>query len=985
MHPARSLLIIGVLSVSAVVNLLAGESKPNLPADALKTFTVPDDLVWEVALAEPDIVQPVFLNFDERGRMWVVEYRQYPYPAGLKVVSHDSVWRAIYDKVPEPPPKGVPGKDRISIHEDTDGDGVYDKHTVFVDNLNIATAVERGRGGVWVLNPPYLLFYPDADNDDVPDGPPVVHLQGFGLEDTHSVVNSLRWGPDGWLYAAQGSTVTGNVRRPDQPESEAVRTLGQNIWRYHPATKRYEVFAEGGGNAFYVELDAQGRIFSGHNGGDTRGFHYVQGGYLRKGFDKHGPLSNPYAFGYFTEIKHAQKVARFTHGFMKYEGGSFPESYNGKLFAIDPLNHVVVNTELIPQGATFTTRDVGPLVKSSDPWFRPVDIKTGPDGAVYIADWYDPALSHVHNAEGKMEMERGRIYRLRAKNVKPSKPEDLSKLKTPALVDALRSRNRWKRQTALRVLADRREGRFEAEELLQLKEGVGALEGLWLINQLGLVDGPNLKAFEHPDPYVRQWVVRLVCDRDEVSPQNIDALRKMSIRESHVEVRSQLASSARRLPADECMRIVRRLLMVEEDANDAYIPQLLWWAIESKCEKNPKVVLDLFEDKEMWSYTLVRQHILERLMRRFAAAGDATALKNCAELFARSPSPDHTQPLVAGFEKAFEGRAMPTLPNDLLQAMARAGAGSMLLDIRQGKPEALDAAIAQLADPKTKTAKRISLAQILGEVKDVRALPVLLEITLKEKDLALRRGALTALQAFDDPKIADQLIANGAKLPMELATAAWMALTGRAAWTERLLAAIESGAIKKGNVAREVVDALKQNDDPAMKARIEKLWKPAIVLDGETQKEAARVKALAVEGGNPKAGGPLFAQRCGSCHQLFGAGGHVGPDLTSFKRDDLDMMLTNILKPSAEIREGFVNTLVKSKDGRTLTGIVIQNSDATLTLRCADGQDVTLEKTQIKLQKALGVSLMPEGLLEGLSDEDVKNLFAYLRSTQPPK
>lgn len=982
MHPARSLLICILL---CSVSVFAGESTPNSPTDALKTFTVPEDLVWEVALAEPDIVQPVFLNFDERGRMWVVEYRQYPYPAGLKVVSHDSVWRAIYDKVPEPPPKGIPGKDRISIHEDTDGDGIYDKHTVFVDNLNIATAVERGRGGVWVLNPPYLLFYPDANNDDVPDGPPVVHLQGFGLEDTHSVVNSLRWGPDGWLYAAQGSTVTGNVRRPDQPESEAVRTLGQNIWRYHPATKRYEVFAEGGGNAFYVELDAQGRIFSGHNGGDTRGFHYVQGGYLRKGFDKHGPLSNPYTFGYFTEIKHAQKVARFTHGFMKYEGGAFPESYNGKLFAIDPLNHVVINTELVPQGATFTTRDLGPLVKSSDPWFRPVDIKTGPDGAVYVADWYDPALSHVHNAEGKMEMERGRIYRLRARNAMPTKPEDLSKLKSAELVDVLRSRNRWKRQTALRVLADRRDSRVEADELFKLNDGAASLEGLWLINQLGMVDSANLKAFESPDPFVRLWAVRLVCDAGEVSPQNFDAMRSLSIREANVEVRSQLASSARRLKASECLQLIKPLLMVENDTNDAYIPLLLWWAIESKCEKDSKLVLELVDDRKLWGDMLVQRHILERLMRRFAAAGDAAALKNCAELFLRSPGPEQTKELVAGFEKAFEGRAMPALPNELLQAMAQAGAGSLLLDIRQGKPEALDAAIAQLSDAKTKTSKRVSLAQILGEVKEARALPALLEITLKEKDLALRRGALTALQAFDDPKIAEHLLANGEKFPPELATAAWMALTGRTAWTERLLAAIESGAVKKESIAREVVDALKQNDESALKARIEKLWKPAIVLDSETQKEATRMKALVMAGGNPKAGGPLFAQRCGTCHQLFGTGGHVGPDLTSFKRDDLDTMLTNILKPSAEIREGFVNTLVKSKDGRTLTGIVILSSDATLTVRCADGQDVTLEKSQIKLQKALGVSLMPEGLLEGLSDEDVKNLFAYLRSTQPPK
>ena len=187
---------------------------PLSPSAALASFKVPGDLQLDLVLAEPVVRQPVSISFDERGRLWVVQYLQYPFPAGLKMVSHDGVWRAVYDKVPPPPPHHFRGKDKITIHEDTDGDGVFDRHKTFLDGLNIVTALAQGRGGVWVLNPPYLLFYPDRNNDDVPDGDPEVHLQGFGLEDTHSVVNSLRWGPDGWLYAAQGSTVTGHVTRP---------------------------------------------------------------------------------------------------------------------------------------------------------------------------------------------------------------------------------------------------------------------------------------------------------------------------------------------------------------------------------------------------------------------------------------------------------------------------------------------------------------------------------------------------------------------------------------------------------------------------------------------------------------------------------------------------------------------------------------------------------------------------------------------------
>ena len=389
----------------------------------------------------------------------MVEYRQYPAtpPASVEGVAsgRDGVWRVVLDKIPPAPPNHVRGLDRITIHEDADGDGKFEGHRTFLDGLNIATACARGRGGVYVLNPPYLLFYADKDKDDVPDGDPEVLLEGFGLEDTHSVVNSLRWGPDGWLYAAQGSTVTGRVRRPGSAEP-AVHSMGQLIWRYHPESRRYEVFAEGGGNAFGVEIDAKGRIFSGHNGGDTRGFHYVQGGYFRKGFDKHGPLSNPYAFGYFAAMKHPN-VPRFTHTFAIDEGGSLPSRYRGKLFGVAPLLNYVVMSEMIPEGSTFRTVDLGQPVTTTDPWFRPVDIEPGPDGALYVADWYDGQTSHIRNQEGQIDRTNGRVYRLRAAGAKPIAPFDLSKKSTAELADLLGDRNRWTRQTALRLIGDRKD------------------------------------------------------------------------------------------------------------------------------------------------------------------------------------------------------------------------------------------------------------------------------------------------------------------------------------------------------------------------------------------------------------------------------------------------------------------------------------------------------------------------------------------------
>jgi glucose/arabinose dehydrogenase len=417
-----------------------GASDKLSPAESAKTFKTPADLAFDQVLAEPIVRQPISMSFDERGRLWVVQYIQYPHPAGLTVLSRDIFWRVVYDKVPPAPPHHFPGKDRITIHEDTDGDGIFDKHTTFLEGLNVVTSCVRGRGGLWVLNPPYLLFYPTNAEGDRPVGDPVVHLQGFGLEDTHSCANSLRWGPDGWLYGAHGSTVSANVTRPGD-KAPVARMVGQHIWRYHPEKKRFEIFAEGGGNAFGVEIDSQGRVFSGHNGGDTRGFHYVQGGAYRKGFEKHGVLANPYSFGFFEAMKH-NKAQRFSHTFVINEAPGLPAKYRGKLFAVEPLQGRVMMSDVKPDRSSLQTQDIAPVVTSADTWFRPVDIKPAPDGSLFVADFYEAKIAHLGHNDGVIDRDTGRIYRLRAADGKAQTPIDLGKKSSAELVELLRQDNR---------------------------------------------------------------------------------------------------------------------------------------------------------------------------------------------------------------------------------------------------------------------------------------------------------------------------------------------------------------------------------------------------------------------------------------------------------------------------------------------------------------------------------------------------------------
>ncbi len=974
-------LILGILCAPSFA-----DDKPLSPAEAAARFVVHEDLELDQVLTEPAVRQPVFLNFDERGRMWVVQYIQYPHPAGLKIVSRDRFWRAVYDKVPLPPPKGERGLDKITIHEDTDGDGKFDKQKTFIEGLNIATACVRGRGGVWVLNPPYLLFYPDADNDDVPDGDPVVHLEGFGLEDTHSVVNSLCWGPDGWLYAAQGSTVTGHVKRPGI-DKVPVQSMGQLIWRYHPESKRYEIFAEGGGNAFGVEIDSKGRIFSGHNGGDTRGFHYVQGGYLQKGFAKHGPLSNPYAYGYFPAMKH-HNVPRFTHTFVIYDGDTLPEHYRGKLFGVAPLLSHVVGSEIERDGSSFKTKDIGHPVTTTDNWFRPVDIKAGPEGALYIADWYDKQTNHYRNHEGQIDKSKGRIYRLRAKGAAPLPAFDLGKSSTADLVALLEHLDKWHRQTALRLLGDRKDASAipALREMVAAKTGQTALEALWGLNLCGgFNEEAAAKLLDHADPYVRLWTVRLLGDANAVSQATALRLARRAQVETDVEARSQLASTARRLPADAGLVIVAELLAHDEDADDSRLPLLLWWAIEARCEADREAVLALFSDAALWRRPIVASHILPRLMQRFAATGQRKDLLICARLLKMSPDKVSTARLMQGFEEAFKGRPLGGVPDELAKALEESGGGSGILALRRKQPEAVEKALKLIADSKTDARQRAQYIQAFGEIREPRCVPILLKLLGESRDDALRMAALTALAPYDDATIAPEIIRIWGSLTDDVRQVAASILAGRKNWALELLTAVNTSRVDRDGISLDVVRRMTVYRDDRIAKLITRHYGS---IDGATtadmQREIERLsKVLKAEMGDPYLGKKLFTAQCAKCHTLFGQGGQIGPDLTTYKRDELDNMLLHIVNPSAEIREGFETLLVVTDDGRTATGFLVDRDSQVLVLRGSDGQNMTFTQNTIEETQPQRKSLMPEGLLKDYSDQQVRNLFAYLRSTQP--
>lgn len=920
--------------------------------------------------------------------MWVVEYRQYPNPAGLTVISKDQYYRSVYDKTPLAPPNHTKGADRISIHQDTNGDGIFDQHKTFLDGLNIVTAVERGRGGVWVLNPPYLLFYPDANNDDVPDSDPEVHLEGFGLEDTHSCTNSLRWGPDGWLYAAQGSTVTGNIIRPGI-DKKPVRSMGQLIWRYHPTRKIYEIFAEGGGNAFGVEIDSSGRIYSGHNGGNTRGFHYPQGGYLRKGFTKHGALSNPYAFGFFPNMKHPN-VERFTHNFVIYEGDALPQQYRGKLFGIEPLQGRVVETEIKPRGSTFETKDIQFAVTTSDRWFCPVDIKIGPDGGIYVCDWYDNNVSHLEASVGKTDKEDGRIYRLIAKNAKPVKPFDLGKLPSIELIEYLKHPNRWFRQTTLRILGDRKDEsvlpilkKWLIEDQAQL-----SLECLWAIYQIeGVEASLKFGLLDHKNPKVRAWTFRLLCDEKRLPPSVSQFVDGFVYSEPDVETRTQIASSAKRLAKEHSLRIIQSLLHHQSDSTDPYQPLLIWWAIESNCEHGDQIIELTRSTKEFWKNRLVVDHLAERLAKRFTLPAQRSSFITLATLLedAHRNNPDVAKKMLNAVETASKSMTNLVFPQELLQVITKLGGGSLELQVRQKDMPSIQKAIRLLDDQNQNLKQQVRLIRALGDVGAAEAVPALKEKLNNAQQESLQIAILESLQKFDSQEIGDHIINILPELKDEARTVAESVLVSRVPWSISFLKKLENEELDLKEVSEISARRLLFHDSQQIRDSVHKIFGDVSgATDAAMRKTIDQYfQELESGKGSPYEGKKLFSKNCGKCHQLYQNGGDIGPNLTSYQRSDVKSMLLHVVNPSAEIREGFENILFSLDDGRVVSGFIQDQGKQQLVVRTAEGTDIRMDIATIENRKSMRQSIMPAKILDSLTAQQRRDLFAYLRSTQP--
>lgn len=972
------------------------------PTEARSRMKLPENFSATVVASEPLVRQPLSMEFDAKGRLWVLQYLQYPNPAGLKAVKQDQYLRTVWDRVPEPPPKGPKGIDRITILSEPDQDGKYTKSKDFLADLNLATGFCLGNDGVYVVQPPYLLFYPDRNHDDVPDGDPVVLLSGFGMEDTHSYANSLQFAPDGWLYGAHGSTVTAKIKNPAEPSQPAIE-FQQGIWRYHVATKRFELFAEGGGNTYGLDFDKYGRCIAGTNYGGFAMLYQMQGAYYVKGFAKHGPLHNPHTYGYFDHVPYDKfKGGHVTCGGVVYQADRYPAEMQDQYVAGNLLSNAIYWHKISSKGSSFTATHGGDLMTTDDIWFRPVDCFQGPDGCVYVADWYDKRAAHLDPLD-TWDKTSGRIYRIDYKEKATIPAMDLSRKTSDELCDLLADPNKWYRNQARRLLHERGDKKVLARLQKQALQGTGllALESLWASNLIEPIsDELAIKLLDHTDEHVRSWTIRLLGDRyprGSFSPSIDEAFLKLAHTDSSVIVRSQLACTAKRLPPVACVKIALALAARPEDIADAQMPLLIWWALEPHVG-SPGLMLQnraIRSDEIVWDSPIMKSVLIERIARRIMAADLEAGVKftGTGQIMTMIPQA-HWSTLFKGLELAMEGRSVAQVPEGLgsilnaFHAKAAGDANWERLRLRFNHGNSLADAHAKLESGKLPENEAIRLVQLLGQLKRPATLPVVRKLFAEGKSDNLRVAAMLATAGYAEPSFGDEVFRTYQSSGGNLRAQSLTFLLAKADTALKVLTLVDTGKVDPKSIAIEQLRPLAEFKNQQIDKAVLKHWgKIGAATPGEKQ---ARISWLGVQlgkaPGNKTHGKELFVKNCATCHQLFGEGAKIGPDLTTADRKNRGYLLAQIVDPSGYVRPEYISFNVTTNDGRRLSGVVQDPNDSTVTLvNVIENKAVktVISKADIDQMLPSPVSLMPEKILDTLSDDDIRDLFAYLQSEAP--
>ncbi|HEV7223593.1 MAG TPA: HEAT repeat domain-containing protein, partial [Pirellulales bacterium] len=722
------------------------------------------------------------------------------------------------------------------------------------------------------------------------------------------------------------------------------------------------------------------------------------------GFGKHGPLHNPFAFGYFNPVKHVGFLgSALTGGCVIYQGGLLPERFNDACIYPNLRANAMRVSRLEPSGSTFTTNYQEDFAVSSDIWFRPVDCTVGPDGALYAADWCDENISHTSPKDRSQwyppSRGDGRIWRFvpHGANPRPMAPLGLAERTSQELIGLLTHQNAWYSREARRILGERRDP-AAIEPLMQMlrekspENEHAALEALWAIYVSGgFSEALAAELLDHPSPAVRDWTVRLVGDEQRAPPSLQAKFVELASGETDPSVRSRLACTAKRLPGPQALPIVEQMLRRDADAADPHLPLLLWWAVEGKAIADRPQVLAMLKENGFWRRPLVRGTIVERLVRRYAGENSPAGWTACCEMLNVAPDAATRNALLGAIDVQLAGGGDQQPPVELSEFVAAAldeeplAAAALRLGLRLQIAAALPKALAVIGDRRATEADRIGLLETLGATGHPGCIDELLPLVSGEESPGVQIAALSALQRYESTSIAEELLARYPRLAPAVKSRVRALLVSRPAWARALVGAVRQKRVAADEVALDQVRQMLAHPQVELAREIESIWgKIAPATSREKQGKIRAVEQILAKGKGDAANGKrLMMKHCGTCHQLFGEGNRVGPELTSADRKNMAILLPNIIDPSAVIRPEFVAYAAQTEDGRLINGLLAASTDDAVTLLDAQNARITLKRNELEAFKPMPISLMPERILDPLADQDLRDLFAYLQSQAP--
>jgi putative membrane-bound dehydrogenase-like protein len=951
-------------------------------------MTVPPGFHVSLFASEPLLRQPIGMTTDSRGRLWVAENNTY------------SDAKINFD---------LSQHDRILILEDTDHDGRADRQTVFWDQGQKLTSVEIGFGGVWALCPPRLLFIPDRNGDDIPDGKPQVVLDGFddGVV-RHNIANGLRWGPDGWLYGRHGIQATSYVGAPGTLPSQRT-PINCCVWRYHPTRKIFEVVCRGTTNPWGMDWNAQGELFFintviGHL------WHAVPGAHFQR---MYGEDDNPHVYEllgqtadhfHWDTAEHWSDIRKIgvspttdqaggghAHaGLLIYQGDNWPDRYRGTMFTINLHGRRLNNDTLERRGSGYVGRHAADFLKSADPWFRGLELISGSDGGVYIADWSD--IGECHGADG-VDRNSGRVFKVVYGHPPRPKIADVARLSDAELVELQRNKNDWFARQSRQILQQRTAAGHPMRDVyanlrklfVDDPDPVHKLRALWCLYVTGGAPEPwLLSQLAHEDESIRAWSVRLLGDGKTPSVRAVNAFAALAPHERSGLVLLYLASALQELPPADRWKLAEELAARADFAVDRVLPLMIWYGIEPAVPENPARAVRLAESSPM--LPLVRC-IARRLTENLKLVPQPVE-----QLVTLAGQPNHTErthAILAGMAEALRGWRKAPMPGTWKSAQETGFESSPEPEVRRlarelsvvfGDGRALADLMRIAAGKGSDAAARHDAVRVLVEARGAGTVPFLCGL-LGDRDVGA--DAAHGLAAFDEPSLPVLLLLRYSSLKPPAQAAVIVTLSSRPTWSRWLLAAVRSGKIRRDQVPAFQVRQMSTFPGDDIRRRVASLWPELKSISATKRRRIDQLKnaltTQALSAADRPNGRHRFAQTCASCHTLFGQGGKIGPDLTGSQRSNLDYLLENIIDPSALVAPAYRMSTVVLSDGRVLNGILSDQGGPTVAMQTPT-ERLVLNRSDIEEIRKSELSLMPEGQLDVLPEKEVRDLIAYLMS-----